>query len=302
MHLVRVYTNDSMTRFSIIFCGTSPFAVPSLEALIGDDAFDILAVITQPDRPTGRKQVLTPPAIKMTAQQHNLKLIQTENINDLFLSPTSYFLSPPDFLVVVSFGQILKDNVLTYPTIMPINLHASLLPRWRGASPIQQAILAGDKETGVTVQTMVKQLDAGPVLSQSVTPIDPRETAITLHDRLAQMGAKLLCDTLKSPLNSVEQDESEITVCRKLTREDGIADPETSTAEEFDRKVRALTPWPAVTVTINGEQLKIIESALTPTGDSHPLPCNGNSMLYLVTVQPANGKPMTGAAWGRGRA
>lgn len=286
-----------MKPFSVLFCGTSPFAVPSLEALASDPAFEVLAVVTPPDRPVGRKQLLTPPAVKTTALRLSLPLIQTDDINQE-LQATSY---KADFLIAVSFGQLLKQAVLDLPTIAPINVHASLLPRWRGASPIQQAILAGDHETGVTVQRMVKQLDAGPILGQTRTNIGLRETAPLLHDRLAAMGAELLVQTLKKPLKEREQNEAEITFCRKLTREDGMVDPNTHTAEEIDRHVRALTPWPGVTMTMDGETLKIISTSLTDTPDSHPVSCRGNSTVHLLKVQAPGGKPVTGAEWARGK-
>lgn len=288
-----------MPRFSLIFCGTSPFAVPSLEALAADPAFEILAVVTPPDRPVGRKQVLTPPAVKTAALKLGLTLIQTEGINNEKPITNN---QKPDFLIAVSFGQLLKQPLLDLPTIAPINVHASLLPRWRGASPIQQAILAGDHETGVTVQQMVKQLDAGPVLGQARASIDPRETAPALHDRLATMGAELLVRTLKKPLKPVEQDEAEITFCRKLTRKDGEVDPNTHSADDIDRTVRALTPWPGVTMTVNGVTLKILETSLTDGPDSYPVSCRGNSTLHLVRVQVPGGKPMAGAAWAHGQA
>ena len=293
-----VYTGAMPARFSVLFCGTSLFAVPSLECLVADPDFDILGVITQPDRPTGRKQVLTPPPVKMRAIEHGLNIFQPEKINT---DPVISTLPRPDFLVVVSFGQILSQAILDMPSIMPVNVHASLLPRWRGASPIQQAILTGDHETGVTVQKMVKELDAGPILSQRKTPVAPTETAVSLHDRLAALGGMLLVETLKKPLNPVDQDESDITVCRKLTREDGQADPNTDTAQEIDRKWRALMPWPGVTMTVNGEQLKILETSLENTPEAYPLTCRGNSTLFLVKVQSPGGKPVSGMEWSRGR-
>src|SRR3989338_4892464 len=184
-----------MAPHSIIFCGTSAFAVPSLEALAKDPAFTIDLVITQPDKPVGRSQELTPPAVKIAAETLGLKIFQPVKLNQEIGS----IQTKPDFLIVVSYGQILSQEVLDLPKIAPINLHASLLPRWRGASPLQHTILSGDAESGVTAQKIVKELDAGPILGQERTAIDPRETTQTLHDRLAQMGADLLLKTLKHP-------------------------------------------------------------------------------------------------------
>lgn len=285
---------------SVLFCGTSAFAVPSLQALVQDARFRVDLVVTQPDRPVGRKQELTPPVVKVAAEKLGLTIMQPEKLNDDIARITTE-ISRPDFLVVVSYGQILSDAVLEFPRIAPLNVHASLLPRWRGASPIQHAMLASDTETGVTVQRMVKQLDAGPILAQAKTSINPRETATTLHDRLARMGADLLITTLTNPLQEIEQNETEIVFCHRLTRQDGIADPHTHTAAEIDRKVRALTPWPGVTITIDGKPLKLLETDLADRPDSFPLSCRAHSFLHLVRVQAPGGKPMAGAAWASGR-
>ncbi|MFA6038865.1 MAG: methionyl-tRNA formyltransferase [Candidatus Peribacteraceae bacterium] len=282
----------------IIFLGTSPFAVPALRLLAKEEAFHIEAVITQPDKPTGRKQALTPPAVKTAALELELPVLQPRAIRKEFLA---LGLQRPDFLVVVSYGQILSQEILDFPTAAPVNVHASLLPRFRGASPIQHAILAGDAETGVTVQHMVRELDAGPILSQVKVAMDPRETAQTLHHRLATLGATLLRDTLLRPLQPSPQAREGIVPCGKLTRKDGLSDPQAMTAEEIDRKVRALNPWPGVAFTVDGKQLKVLESSLELVPGSHPLPCAGNTTLHLVTVQPAGKRPMGGAEWARGR-
>ncbi len=285
---------------SIWFLGTSAFAVPSLEALLHDAHFSVDLVITQPDRPVGRKQEVAASPVKAAAMKHGLKIMQPENINDSthYPLPTTHY---PDFLVVVSFGQILSQKILDLPKIAPVNVHGSLLPRWRGASPIQHAILAGDKESGVTVQKIVKELDAGPVLAQEKVLIDPRETFTTLHDRLAPLGASLLIRTLKSPLHPIDQDSSQVTICRTLKRNDGLVDPTTMTAKEIDRKVRGLNPWPGVAMVIDGKTVKILQTSLEPGMDTTSLSCAGETVLHLVMVQPAGGKAMGGAQWERGK-
>lgn len=305
--MLRLMSNQNKTP--IWFLGTSTFAVPSLEALLKDDSFTVDLVITQPDRPAGRKQELTPPPVKVIAEKHGLTILQPENLNEYFqaepatpLDSARNRLHPqPAFLVVVSFGQILSQQILDIPTVAPINVHASLLPRWRGASPIHHAILAGDTETGVTVQKMAKELDAGPVLAQTTITIDPRETVTTLHEKLAPMGADLLIRTLKSPLKPVEQDKSRIIVCHKLKRDDGKLDHTSLAAADIDRKVRGLTPWPSVTLIVDKHLLKLLETSLEPTMDSATLPCAKGTVLHLVRVQAAGGKPMTGAEWRRGK-
>ncbi|MDD4318853.1 MAG: methionyl-tRNA formyltransferase [Candidatus Peribacteraceae bacterium] len=283
---------------SIVFFGTSAFAVPSLQTLAQDSRFTVEAVITQPDKPVGRKQEMTPSPVKNAALSDGLPLHQPDKIREAF---SSLHLAPPDFLVVVSYGQLLSQEMLDFPRIAPVNLHASLLPRWRGASPLQHAILAGDAETGVTVQRMAYELDAGPILSQTATRIAPDETTPVLHDRLAAMGAILLRDTILAPLRPVEQPKDGITYCRKLVRDDGRVDPAALRAEDIDRRVRALTPWPGVTMETGGRQLKILASALEERPESVAIPCAEGTTLYLLAVQPAGKKPMPGVAWARGR-
>lgn len=277
----------------IIFCGTPEFAVPSLEALINDDAFSVDLVITQPDKPVGRKQVLTPPPVKVCAKQHGIPVAQPEKLNDMW---QSLDVPQPDFVVVVAYGQLVSKDVLAWPKIAPINVHGSLLPKLRGASPIQHTILSDESAAGITLQRMVSKLDAGPILAQQSVSIDPRETTETLHHKLMQMSADLLPKTLKHPLTETKQEESAATFCKKLSRADGMVDPQTMTAEEIDRRVRALTPWPGVT----WNDKKILQTELSETPDSYALPCKDNTMLYITMIQPAGKKPMTGAAWNHG--
>lgn len=282
----------------MIFCGTAAFAVPSLSALARHPSFDVQLVITQPDKPAGRKQRMTPSPIKKQALALGLPVFQPQDINKELLpyinSPASAF----QFLIVVAYGQILSRNVLALPTIAPVNLHASLLPRWRGASPIEHAILAGDETTGVTVQTMVETLDAGPILAQERIQIGPGDTAEDLRERLADHGARLLVHTLTSPLHPIPQPTEGTITCHKLTRKESTVDPAVMRAEEIDRRVRALTPWPGVQMTRrSGEELKIIRSSLLPHPDAIPLPCAGSTTLYLREVQSPGRKTMTGTAW-----
>lgn len=278
---------------SVVFCGTPHFAVPSLKALAADPAFDVRLVIAQPDRPVGRKAVITPPPVKVAAQELGIPVWQPEKLNKDFALRTSHVDGRPDFLVVVAYGQILNDAVLAWPTIHPVNVHASLLPRWRGASPIQHAVLAGDRESGVTIQVMAKELDAGPILAAEMITLDPRETSESLFTRLAPLGAELLLRTLKAGHDPRPQPTEGITFCGKLSRADGVVNPETMTAEEIDRRVRALNPWPGVT----WGTLKILKTALTQTATSAPLPCGGETTLHLVEVQVPGKKPVSGREW-----
>lgn len=279
----------------IVFCGTSAFALPSLQALARDPRFTVDTVITQPDRPVGRKQILTPPPVKKLAQALGIPVRQPQKINAEW-SDVVQGSTRPEFLVVVSFGQILSQAVLDFPTVSAVNVHASLLPKLRGASPIQHAILQGMETSGVTVQRMVRELDAGPVLGQQEIALSQRETAVGLHDVLADMGAALLLDVLGSKLHEEAQDASKATFCSKLSRADGVVDTAAMTAENIDRRVRALTPWPGVTW--NG--IKLLQTSLEPHPDAHCISCKQGTSLYAISLQPPGKKAMTGAQYARG--
>ncbi len=286
---------------SIIFCGTPDFAVPSLQLLLSDAAFHVALVITQPDRPVGRKQLLTPPPVKTLALEKNIPVFQPENINaELPAYLEAHNIGRPDFLIVVAYGKILKQPILDLPKIAPINVHGSILPRWRGASPVEHAILNGDTETGVTVQIMGAGLDEGPILSIATMHIGQTDTNTSMREKLSKIGATLLAETLKKPLEPKVQPETGITICTKLSREDANIDTSTMTAIDIDRRIRALNPWPGVITSIEGHELKLIEASLTEAADSIPLPCANGSTLYLAVIQEAGKKPMKAADWRRG--
>ncbi len=304
----------SKRPLSIIFAGTPAFAVPALRALIEDAAFDVKLVITQPDKPVGRTHTLTTTPVKTFAKQHDIPVWQPENINGEWRLPagkagmangdnTSQFPilnSPFDYLVVVAYGQILSQEILDSPAIAPVNVHFSLLPRWRGAAPVQHALLAGDKETGISIQKMLKKLDTGPVLAQMVVPIDGTKTAEQLYEDMSEQCTNLLLSTLKNPLHPHPQNENHARLGKKLSRTMGDVDPKTMTAEEIDRRVRALVPWPGVRAMIDGQEIKLLRTSLEASAQSAPLPCS-DGILHLVSVQPAGGKPMSGASWKRGK-
>lgn len=289
-----------MSPIRIVFAGTSDFAVPSLQALAADKRFSVELVISQPDRPVGRNQALTPPPVASAAKQLGLPLLQPENINTAMDTLQKAVPQAPDFLVVVAYGQILRDDVLHWPSQLPINVHGSVLPRWRGASPIHHALLMNDATTGVTVQRMVAALDAGPVLSQRAIPIGSSDTFRTLHDRLATLGAELLTQTLAEPLSETPQEEALVTVCRTLKREDGLVDSTKLTAVEIERRIRAFTPWPGVCMNWNDLNLKILEASLTPHAEGWPLTCANQTTLYITSLQPAGKKAMSGKAFASG--
>ena len=243
---------------SIVFIGTPAFAVPSLHAL-ARDGHSIAAVITQPDRPAGRHQAPRPPPVKIAALKLGLTVLQPANLRDSDTLMRLRELSP-EVVVVVAYGQILRPAVLEIPTHGVLNVHPSLLPRWRGASPIPAAILAGDERTGVTIMLMDAGMDSGPILAQSEAPIDDNDTAASLSDSLSQVGASLLAETLPRWLAGDivprPQDESQATTCPILRKEDGAIDWMLP-AIDIWRRVRAYNPWPAAFTSLNGELLRI---------------------------------------------
>jgi methionyl-tRNA formyltransferase len=246
----------------IVFMGTPDFAVPALHALIDAPDMQIAGVVTQPDRPAGRGRAVQMPPVKGAALDANLPVIQPETLRDP-AAVDALRTWEPDFLVVVAFGQILRQDVLDIPRIAPVNVHASLLPRWRGAAPIQAALRAGDPYSGITTMVMDAGLDTGPILLQDSIPIAPDETGQSLHDKLAHLGANLLVFTLRwlragsiSP-HPQPANEALITYAPQLKKEDGAIDW-TSSAEAIDRHVRAFTPWPGTYTHWNGKRLKIL--------------------------------------------
>ncbi len=270
--------------------------MPSLAALCVDDRFSVDLVISQPDKPVGRSQELTPSPVKIFAKEQGIEVWQPENLNKEFAA--YHFAKRPDFLVVVAYGQILSQQILDFPIIAPVNVHASLLPTLRGASPLQHAVLLGHKQSGVTIQKMVRELDAGPILGQSSIDLDPRETTASLHDKLSALGASLLIETLSQPLKPIDQDDSKATFCRKLTRDDGIVDFRTMTAQEIDRKVRALVPWPGV----KWNDIKILATDVVAQPNSIAVSCAHNTQLFITSLQPSGRKPMSGTDFDRGYA
>jgi len=245
----------------VVFMGTPDFAVPTLNALKGFT--EIVAVYTQPDRPVGRGKKLTFPPIKKRALELSLNVFQPEKLTSTQEVDQLKQLEP-DVVVVVAYGQILKKDVLLLPKLGCVNIHSSLLPRWRGAAPIQRAILSGDKKTGITTMFMAEKLDAGDILLQSETEIKADDTSQTLHDRLADMGAQLIQPTLEGLKNQsmtpIKQDETKVTYAKKLDKKMQWLNPEDS-SQALDLQVRALNPWPGTSVIMgNNIRLKVIEA------------------------------------------
>jgi methionyl-tRNA formyltransferase len=234
--------------------------VPSLRAL-RSAGHTIELVVTQPDRPARRGMKLTPPPVKIAAQELGLPLYQPERIRDPDAVERLRSLAPDvlDFLIVVAYGQIVPRTVLDIPRFGALNVHASLLPRWRGAAPVARAILAGDTETGVSIMKMDEQLDHGPVLAMRATPIEQGEDAAQLTRRLAGIGAELLVETLENfdHLRVVGQDHEQATLAPKLTKEEGELEWSLG-AGEIDRRVRGLQPWPGATLPTPKGRVKVL--------------------------------------------
>jgi methionyl-tRNA formyltransferase len=250
----------------LAFFGTADFAVPGLEALMNHDGFEVAVVITQPDRPAGRKQELAPTPIKAAALQHRLPLLQPESIR----KEQKQFLSAltdrgaPELGVVIAFGQIIPEAVLAYFGGRMVNVHASLLPRWRGAAPIQRAIMSGDARTGVCLMRMEPTLDTGPVFACSETEIKPEDDLASLHDRLAELGADLLSCELpriaSGSLRPAPQASQGVTYAHKIADADARIDW-SRPAEEIERLIRALSPAPGAFTEFKGKRLKIFKAA-----------------------------------------
>lgn len=244
----------------IVFMGTPQFAVPSLRAL-SEGPYSI-TVVTQPDRPAGRGGRVTPPPIKVLAQELGLPVLQPSTLRDPdFRSALAAM--RPHATVLVAYGEYLAPALLNLPTRGSINLHPSLLPRWRGSTPVQSAILAGDSVTGPTIILMDKGLDTGPILAQRSTPIEPEETHPQLSERLSILGAELLAETLprwlRAEIEPVPQQEEGATMTSTLTKEDGLISWR-APAEEISRRVRALQPWPGTYTYWQGRLLKVLRA------------------------------------------
>jgi len=295
--------------------GTPDFAVPSLEALIAHPAFDVCGVVTQPDRPAGRGRQVVQSAVKQAASKAAIPVFQPETLRDPAAVETLAGWSP-EIIVVAAFGQILRRNVLELPPQGCINVHASMLPRWRGAAPIQYAIHAGDNQTGVTIMKMDVGLDTGPMLAQRSIPIAARETAASLHDKLATLAADFLPDVLIGYLNGTivptPQPDAGVTLAPTLDKSDGRIDWG-QPATVIDRHVRAFTPWPGTFTALNGETLRVISGAPLSGESEERQPGaliwqggiltvrTGEGLYRIDQIQPAGRQVMSGAAFANGR-
>jgi methionyl-tRNA formyltransferase len=295
-----------MPTLNIVFGGTPDFAVPALEALIAA-GHHIVAVYTQPDRPAGRGQLLTQSPVKETALRHGLNVEQPVTLRDP--AAAQRLLSfQPDVMVVVAYGLILPTAILEVPRLGCVNIHGSILPRWRGAAPIHRALLAGDRTTGVSIMCMDAGLDTGPVLSVHETPIGEHETAASLHDRLAALGAEALVATLEKFASGAlvprAQSTTGVTYAHKIRKEEARLDWRRS-AVELHAQVRAFNPWPVAETLWQGRQLRVWE-AVPIRVETHDAPgkimsadangivvATGDGALSLLRVQLAGRKQMS---------
>lgn len=298
---------------NVVFMGTPEFAVPSLRTLI--ETQNVVGVVTQPDRPAGRGGRLQAPPVKETALAAGVPIYQPRSLrSEEAAEPLRQW--APDVIVVAAFGQILRPHVLYLPPHGSINVHASLLPRWRGASPIQHAILAGDQETGVTLMRMDEGLDTGPMFVQETVTIESRETAETLHDKLSLLGADMvrryLDDILEGRLTPSEQDDSLSTYAPMIKKEAGQIDWSQS-CQTIDRHIRAMSPWPGATTSLDDQLLRIHAASPLPyqvlngppgrvseTGRGIAV-ATGDGALLLDTIQLAGKRQMSAEAFLRGR-
>ena len=286
--------------------GSPDFSLPTLQALA--EKYNVVGVVTQPDRASGRGRELKPPPVRLLAQELNLPIIQPEKLRQPDAMEQLRAWSP-DLIVVAAFGQILKKDVLYLPRFGSINVHASLLPRWRGAAPINAAILHGDAETGVTIMKMDVGLDTGPILSQRSIPLARDDTAGSVFEKLSQLGADLLIETLPDYLSGkiepVPQPEEGMTYAPMMKKEQGQLDF-TRPAEELERRVRAFNPWPSAFMDFDGTPLKVhrahVGQGTAGAGqrlidEGQPAVGTEDGLLILDEVQPAGRKSMSGKSF-----
>ncbi len=296
---------------NIIFAGTPDFAVPALASLI-EAGHQVVMVLTQPDRPAGRGMKLKVSPVKTLAKEHGLSIFQPENLKDPTIQ-THIKNVGADVMIVAAYGLIIPKTVLEMPRFGCYNIHASLLPRWRGAAPIHRSILMGDKETGVTIMEVVPALDAGAMVSRGVVAISDTDTTQTLHDALSNMGAKLMVEALAEleitgALAATPQDESLVTYAHKLEKSEAAIDWQKK-AIEISRQVRAFNPFPVAQSVLKGEVCRIW-MAVAKAGNAKPgeivavhdglvVGC-GEGLLHIAELQAPGGKRLSAQAFVQG--
>jgi len=306
----------STAKLRLIFCGTPEFAVPTLEALIAA-GHEIALVVTQPDRPVGRKQILTAPPVKQTALAHHLEVTQPDKIKNNAEFRARLEAVVPDAIVVVAYGRIIPKWMLDLPRLGCINLHGSLLPKYRGAAPIQWAVAMGETVTGNTTMLLEEGLDTGPMLLQQEIPVLPEQTAADLFIELSSAGAPLVIETLaglaEGTLKPQPQDHAQATLAPILTREDGRMDFAAHTATELWNRWRGFQPWPGAFTTLEGKKLIVQKLKPVPSRQSQAEPgevlidsarffvaCASGTLLEFLELQPEGRNRMSAAEFLRG--
>lgn len=285
----------------LVFMGTPAFSVPILEGLL-EEGYEVVAVVTQPDRPVGRKKIITPTPVKEAAVKHGLLVLQPEKISGSEEMEKIIALQP-DVIITAAFGQFLPEKLLQAPVHGAINVHASLLPKYRGGAPVHYSIINGEKETGVTIMEMIKKMDAGGIYAQESLPIIKQDDVGTMFEKLSALGKQLLLKTLPDILNGNlsprPQDESKVTFSPNITREQEAIDWN-KTAEEIDNQVRGMRPWPIAFTTYEQTRWKLLNvEALAEKTTAEPgtiikkdkknlwIACGKQTVLAIKELQPA---------------
>lgn len=300
-------------KYNVVFFGTPDFSVPCLEALNNHEKFNVTHVVTMPDRPAGRGKKLQSPPVAEYAKSHNLKLIQTENINKDEDALRDIASSDVDFFLVIAFAQFLGKKLLTLPKHGAFNIHTSLLPKYRGAAPIQYALLNGDESTGVSIQKMVSKMDAGDLCYGHKVQIDKDETSGTLFKKLegeAAIGLKNFLDAFANSngqLNFTPQDEAAVSFAPTIKKTDGLINPYVETFETLNNRRRAYTPWPGIYLFLSGMRLKIHDIEAYPKKlqpgevniSTGPLllGLSDGSSVRLRKIQAEGKKPQADSEW-----
>jgi methionyl-tRNA formyltransferase len=259
-------------RKKIIFIGTPEFGAIILKKLVASACKPVL-VITAPDRPSGRKQILTPPPVKLAAEKYGIRIIQAEKIKD---SESEIKNTNPDLILVAAYNRIIPKEILDIPKKGSFNIHPSLLPRWRGPSPIQLTILNGDKKTGVTIAQITEKVDAGPIAAQKEIALKGKESYPELHNLLGELGGDLLIETipeiLKGEIKPKPQEEKSATYSRIIRKKDGRIDWKKTTAQEIERQIRAFDPWPGTFFFWKEKRIKILKAKIVEEADKAEYP------------------------------
>lgn len=300
-----------MSKVRVCFFGTPDFAVTTLQALLDDEHFEVVGVVTQPDRPRGRKLQLSPSPVKSLALQYNLRVLAPESLKNNSLMMDAIRSWGAEVGVVVAFGQILTEDLMGSFLFGCVNVHGSILPRWRGAAPIQRAIEAGDTASGVTLQKMVKRLDAGDIIGLRKVEISTEMDARELYEKLAELGADLLrvelMDYVRGNLAPQPQDETLVTYAKKIEKSESLIDWNQS-AQQIHNKVRAFVMGPGTSATLLSKKVKIIKTTLAEVSDSKKTPGSvldfgkdrllvqtGSGVLEILVIQPESRNKMSAA-------